>query len=79
MPTIEVHLDASDGPVVSKVAYKATGDWRKMKEFTADVQSTDGIHDLYFVMVKQEEPKDNLIGLDWIQFVPTPQQKLSMR
>ncbi len=65
---IEVHLDAPDGKVVSQATYKATGDWEKMKEITATVEPTEGMHDLYFVFVKPDEPNDNLLGLDWVEF-----------
>ena len=66
--TVDVHLDSPTGPVVSTLAYKATGAWNTFTETSVPVKQTTGRHDLYFVVRKDEQPADNLITVDWITF-----------
>jgi len=66
--TLELHLDAPDGPVVSTLNYSATGDWKTYADQRVPLKPTTGRHDLYFVLRKAETPDDNLISLDWIEF-----------
>ena len=74
--TIEVHIDSPTGPVVSTLAYTATGDWKTYKELSVPVQNPGGQHDLYFVFVKTETPNRDLFSLDYLVFgaqaTPTP-------
>ncbi len=65
---IEVHIDAPDGLLVSTAAYKATGDWKKRTKVSATVKPVGGVHDLYFVFTKPDEPNGDLINLNWIEF-----------
>lgn len=66
--TLELHLDAPDGPVVSTLSYSATGDRRTYAEKRVPLTPTTGRHDLYFVVRKDEAPDDNLISVEWIEF-----------
>ncbi|WP_234736615.1 PQQ-dependent sugar dehydrogenase [Tellurirhabdus bombi] len=65
---LEVHLDSPQGPVISTLPYKATGDWNTYQEQTAPIQDPGGKHDLYFVFVKPEKPNEHLFSLEWVQF-----------
>jgi cytochrome c len=66
--TIEVHIDSPTGPVVSTLAYKPTGDWRKYEEVSTPVRDPGGMHDLYVVFVKPEGPNRDLFSLEWLLF-----------
>lgn len=65
--SIEVRLNAPDGPLVSKADIKPQGAGKEFKQLTAPVQKTSGMHDLYFVFKSTEKDKD-LLNLDWIYF-----------
>ena len=65
---VDVHLDSPTGPVVSSLAYNATGKWDVYSKESAPVESTTGPYDLYFVVHKDDKPADHLISLDWIEF-----------
>ena len=66
--TVEVHLDSPSGPVVSTLAYPATGDWKTYKDLSAPVADPGGQHDLYFVFVKPDTPNRDLFSLDHLLF-----------
>lgn len=67
---IEVRQDSPKGPLVSTLNFTKTGDWNKYQELSAPVAgATAGRHDLYFVMVKNTQPNQHLISIDWINFV----------
>jgi cytochrome c len=66
--TIEVHAGSLKGPVISTLDYKATGEWRTYNEVSAPIQDPGTKQDLYFVVVKKEGVKTNLLSLDWINF-----------
>lgn len=66
--TIEVHIDSPTGPVISTVAYTATGEWKNYKEISTPIQNPGGQHDLYFVFVKPEAPNRDLFSLEYIVF-----------
>ncbi|GAB3566625.1 hypothetical protein GCM10027578_15850 [Spirosoma luteolum] len=68
--TIEVRLDSPTGPVISSVAYAATGDWKTFADQRAPLQRTAGQHDLYFVFRKPDAPGAHLISLDYVLFQP---------
>ncbi|QIP11973.1 carbohydrate-binding protein [Spirosoma aureum] len=66
---IEIRLDSYAAPVVSRTAYKATGDWKTNKEVTGSFDKPiTGKHDVYIVVVKRDKPNDNIIQLNSIQF-----------
>ncbi len=65
---VDVHLDSPTGPAVSSLAYNATGKWDVYSKESAPVKPTTGLHDLYFVVHKDDTPADHLISLDWIEF-----------
>ncbi|RYF72609.1 MAG: carbohydrate-binding protein, partial [Cytophagaceae bacterium] len=56
------------GPVISTLAYAATGGWNKFVELGTSIQNPGGKHDLYFVFVKADTPNRDLFSLDWLQF-----------
>ncbi len=47
--TIELHLDAKDGPLLGTLTVKGTGDWDTYAQYTTNVESVSGVHDLYMV------------------------------
>jgi cytochrome c len=64
-----VHLGSPKGPIVSKADFAATGAWAKYQELNAPLNNTAaGRHDLYFVIVKNTQPNQHLISIDWINF-----------
>ncbi len=65
---IEVRTDSPKGQVVSLVNFKPTGGWEKYQELKADITNPGGVHDLYFVMLRDQQPNQHLISLDWINF-----------
>jgi cytochrome c len=66
--TIEVRAGSLKGPVISTLDYKTTGEWRNYTEASAPIQDPGSRQDLYFVVVKKEGVKTNLLSLDWINF-----------
>ncbi len=66
--TIELRLDSPTGRVVSTLPYAKTGSWADFAELSAPVTASPGVYDLYFVVVKPEEPNTDLLRLDWIYF-----------
>ncbi|WP_423149371.1 ThuA domain-containing protein [Rubrolithibacter danxiaensis] len=69
---IEVHADSPKGPLLSTLNYQSTGSWESFKELSTPVKDPGGIHDLYFVFVKEEAPNKHLCSLDWIKFDKSP-------
>lgn len=67
---LEIHTGSVNGPVISKLAYKATGNWQKFIEVTAPVEAPAGKNDLYFVFSKDQQPDQHLFTLDWLEFKP---------
>lgn len=69
---IELRLDRMDGPVVSSldIPSKSSGTQASWKEYIAGLESTKGVHDLYFVFT-DSEGKKGLFDLDWIYFSNT--------
>ena len=66
--TVEVHTDSPTGPVISTLAYSATGDWKTFKEASTPIRNPGGQHDLYFVFVKPDTSNQNLFSLEWLLF-----------
>lgn len=64
--SIELHLDAEDGPVIGKVYITNTK--TKLQEFTTAVKGAKGKHDLYLVFKGSRQQKRNLFMLDWWEF-----------
>jgi cytochrome c len=66
---IEVRLDSYAGPVVSRTAYKPTGDWKTMNQVTSTFDKPiTGKHDVYVVVVRREKPTTEIIQLSSVQF-----------
>ncbi|WP_460944818.1 ThuA domain-containing protein [Spirosoma daeguense] len=66
---IEVRLDSYAAPVVSRIAYKATGDWKTTNEVTGQFDKPiTGKHDVYVVVIKRNKPNDGIIQLNSIRF-----------
>ncbi|HNG43501.1 MAG TPA: carbohydrate-binding protein, partial [Cyclobacteriaceae bacterium] len=65
---IEVHVGSPEGELISTASYKATGDWEKFRQLNATIKDPGGKNDLYFVIVRSEEPNDHMLDLDWIEF-----------
>ncbi|GAB2515351.1 ThuA domain-containing protein [Spirosoma aerophilum] len=66
---IEVRLDSYAGPVVSRAAYTATGDWKKTNQVTGTFDKPfTGRHDVYVIAVKWTKPNTDIIQLNSIRF-----------
>ncbi|MFN8336196.1 MAG: ThuA domain-containing protein [Cyclobacteriaceae bacterium] len=65
---IEVHVGSPEGELISTASYTATGDWEKFRLLNATIKDPGGKNDLYFVIVRSEEPNDHMLDLDWIEF-----------
>jgi hypothetical protein len=59
--SVEIHLDAVDGPLLAKVAIGKSSDWQTIKAKLDTIPS--GVHDL---VVTQHDNKG--VDLDWISF-----------
>ncbi|RVU00325.1 carbohydrate-binding protein [Mucilaginibacter limnophilus] len=66
--TLEVHIDALKGPLVSSLNFTATGGFDKFAEITAPVNIPQDRHDLYFVYPKKNSLNKNLVVIDWVKF-----------
>lgn len=65
---IEVHVGSPKGELISMAPYTKTGDWKKFRLLNAPIKDPGGINDLYFVIIRNEEPNDHMLDLDWIEF-----------
>lgn len=63
---IEVHIDAVNGPQLGVMTVQATGGWDIYKTQQITLQSTSGIHDLYFVF----RGGNGVANIDWFRFAP---------
>jgi cytochrome c len=66
--TIEVRVGSTRGKVISTLNYEATGDWNKFREASTAINGPGGKNDLYFVFVKESEPNQHMMSLDWVEF-----------
>ncbi|GAA4409065.1 hypothetical protein GCM10023187_31780 [Nibrella viscosa] len=66
---IEMRIDSYAGPVISRTAYTATGDWKTVKQVMGEIsQPVTGRHDVYVVVVRREKPYTEIINLKSVQF-----------
>ena len=66
---IEVRLGSYAGPVVSRVAYTATGDGKTINQVTGTLDKPfTGKHDVYIIVVKRDKPNTEIIQLSSVQF-----------
>lgn len=66
---IEVRIDSQAGPVISRTAYKATGDLKNLQHIRGNLNNpVSGKHDVYFFVIKKDKPNDNIILLTEIDF-----------
>jgi cytochrome c len=66
---IEVRLDSYAGPVVSRTAFKATGDWKTTSQVTSAFDKPiTGKHDVYVIIVKRDKPNTDLAQLSSVTF-----------
>ena len=64
--TIVLRIDGIEGPVIGRVAVKATGGDEKFKTVQTKISNTGGVHDLYL----QFEGLKGTFNFDWWQFLP---------
>ena len=65
--TIEVRMDAVDGPLVAELKVPATGSWENFAYIEAPaMMEAPGIHDIYLVFKGRKGP--HLMNLDYWQF-----------
>jgi cytochrome c len=66
---IEVRLDSYAGPVVSRTAFKKTGDWKTTNQVTSEFDKPiTGRHDVYVIIVKRDKPNTDLAQLSSVTF-----------
>lgn len=53
--SIEIHLDAIDGPLAGICKIKATGGGKQWKNFSTKIKNTKSVHDIYFVFKGKNE------------------------
>ena len=53
--SIEIHLDAIDGPLAGICKIKVTGGGKQWKNFSTKIKNTKGVHDIYFVFKGKNE------------------------
>ena len=64
--TIQVRLDAPDGPLVAETAnITPTGGWQTYKNVELEIPPTEGTHELFFVF---RGGGGGLMNLNWIEF-----------
>ncbi|MBR4626998.1 MAG: family 43 glycosylhydrolase [Ruminococcus sp.] len=63
--TMEIHLDAKDGPVVGVLRVSGTGGWQDWEEVSTNISGASGEHDVYFVFRGTDT---YLMNVDWWQF-----------
>ena len=61
---IEIHTDKIDGPIISTIDVNSKREMGIWKTFTAPVNNTSGVHDLYFVFKGEKD----LFFFDWWMF-----------
>jgi hypothetical protein len=64
--TVEVHLDAQNGPLVAAVPITDTGGWQKWITNTVTQASPGGQHDVYLVM-HSSQGRD-FVNINWFAF-----------
>ena len=62
--TIEIHKDSAAGELLGRVAVESTGNWRKYKTFTGQLENPYGRHSLVFVF-KSKQGDADFLHLDW--------------
>jgi hypothetical protein len=65
--SVEVRLNAPDGPVIATIEVPKTGQWQKWETVSAPVQSVTGIFDIYLVFDAESNAAGNM---NWFQFSP---------
>ncbi|NLE87205.1 MAG: family 43 glycosylhydrolase [Myxococcales bacterium] len=65
--TIELRVDAVDGPLLGACEVSPTGGWQSWTKVTCDVSEVSGVHDLYLVFTGGD---GYLFNLDWYRFEP---------
>ena len=63
---IEVHLDAPDGPTIGAFDVAVRPDKMGFHEYTAPLQPTEGVHDLYFTFAGGGDGP--VAAVDWFRF-----------
>jgi len=63
--SLELRLDALDGPLIGTVQITGTGGWSAFEEFSGVVNGAEGIHDLFLVF---KGGNGYLYDVDWLIF-----------
>lgn len=70
---VEFRLDSVQGPAIASTSPASTDAWSRFTTVTTSVKPTEGKHDLYVVLVLQDDPKNlnkkMLFALDWVRFL----------
>ena len=64
--TIEVHLDRPDGPTIGAFSVGMRPEQAGFHEYTARLQPTEGVHDLYFTFTGEGDGPVAIV--DWFRF-----------
>jgi cytochrome c len=65
--TIEVRVDAPDGPKVGEATVEPTGGWQSWTDVTAPVTDPGGVHDLYLVFTRNAGD-GGLFNMNYLDF-----------
>ncbi len=65
--SIELHVDAEDGPTIGTCTVSPTGGWQTWTTVSCDVSELSGVHDLFLVF---SGGGGYLFNLDWYRFEP---------
>lgn len=67
---IAVRIDSRAGPVIAKTPYNPTADWDTVETTEVLLEApVPGRHDLYFIMLRPEEPNEDIINLKAVTFL----------
>ena len=65
--SIEVRVDAPDGPLISTALVEPTGQWQVYRDVTTPITDPGGTHELFFVFVNSPG-SSGLFNINWIDF-----------
>ncbi len=66
---IEARIGSQEGPAISTMAIKPTGEWGSTRQQTATITvPTTGRHNIYFVVLKRDLPNDKVAAIQEIYF-----------
>lgn len=65
---IEVRIDKLDGTLIGTVDVHGTGDWEGYETFNANIETVDGVHDVFLIFKESGQNTGQLLNLNWFAF-----------